>query len=67
MDNRLLEIVACPLCQGRLLYDKANQQMICRYDRVAYPVQDGIPQLLIESAVPLTASSEQEHKETKEI
>lgn len=42
MDNRLLEIVACPLCQGRLKYNE-NQQLICTYDKVAYPISQGIP------------------------
>ncbi|MEI8633897.1 Trm112 family protein [Vibrio sp. PP-XX7] len=46
MDHRLLEIVACPICKGKLTYDKDQQELICKFDRLAYPIQDGIPVLL---------------------
>jgi uncharacterized protein YbaR (Trm112 family) len=46
MDKSLLEILACPLCKGELLYDHANQELICRFDRVAYPVINDIPVML---------------------
>ncbi len=46
MDHRLLEIVACPVCKGKLIYDKSNQELICKLDRLAYPIKEGIPVLL---------------------
>ncbi len=46
MDKNLLEILACPVCKGELLYDQAEQELICKFDRVAYPVMDGIPVML---------------------
>lgn len=46
MDHRLLEIVACPVCKGKLFYDAANQELICKFDRLAYPIKEGIPVLL---------------------
>jgi uncharacterized protein YbaR (Trm112 family) len=46
MDKCLLEILACPICKGELLYDLANQELICRFDRVAYPVINDIPVML---------------------
>ncbi|CDL82640.1 Trm112 family protein [Xenorhabdus szentirmaii] len=46
MDHRLLEIIACPLCHGKLSYDKENFELICKLDRLAFPVRDGIPVLL---------------------
>ena len=46
MDNNLLEILACPVCKGELLFDKANQELICKFDHLAYPVIDGIPVML---------------------
>ncbi|MCA2015937.1 Trm112 family protein [Vibrio tritonius] len=46
MDHRLLEIVACPVCKSRLVYDKEKQELICKADRLAYPIKDGIPVLL---------------------
>ncbi|OOF08019.1 hypothetical protein BZG79_12715, partial [Salinivibrio sp. MA427] len=38
MDHRLLEIVACPSCQGKLFYNRDNNELICKFDRVAYPI-----------------------------
>lgn len=46
MDRNLLEILACPICKGELLFDMVNQELICRFDRVAYPVIDDIPVML---------------------
>ncbi len=59
MNARLLEIVACPMCQGRLEYDKNNERLICKFDQVAYPINQGIPVLLAEQAVPLTEQKKQ--------
>lgn len=59
MNGRLLEIVACPMCQGRLDYDKANERLLCKFDQVAYPIKQGIPVLLAEQAVPLSEATEQ--------
>ena len=42
----LTEILACPLCKGKLKYDQAEQQLICTFDRLAYPVKQDIPVLL---------------------
>lgn len=46
MKNNLLEILACPICKGELLFDSASQELICKFDRVAYPVIDDIPVML---------------------
>ncbi|MXP66283.1 hypothetical protein FD729_00600 [Pantoea sp. Nvir] len=46
MDHRLLEIVACPVCNGKLYYNNVHQEMICKPDRLAFPVREGIPVLL---------------------
>jgi uncharacterized protein YbaR (Trm112 family) len=58
MDKRLLEILVCPLCKGKLHYDKAAQELICRADRLAYPVRDGIPVMLEQEARALAADEE---------
>lgn len=50
MDKALLEILACPVCKGELLFDLANQELICRFDRLAYPVINDIP-VMVESRV----------------
>jgi len=46
MDKNLLEILACPACKGELILDQANQEFICKFDRVAYPIVDDIPVML---------------------
>jgi len=46
MEKNLIEILACPICKGELLYDSANQELICRFDRLAYPVINDIPVML---------------------
>jgi uncharacterized protein YbaR (Trm112 family) len=46
MDKTLIEILACPICKGELLYDSANQELICKFDRVAFPVINDIPVML---------------------
>ncbi|BCL70338.1 conserved hypothetical protein [Vibrio nigripulchritudo MADA3029] len=50
MDHRLLEIVACPVCKGKLTYDKDRQELISKVARLAYPIKDGIPVLLASEA-----------------
>lgn len=50
MDTKLLDILACPLCKGPVQYSKAQQVLVCRADRLAYPVRDDIPVMLEEEA-----------------
>ncbi len=50
----LADIIACPLCKGKLKYDKSEEQLICTFDRLAYPVRDNIPVLLADEARQLT-------------
>lgn len=50
----LTEILACPLCKGKLKYDQAALQLICTFDRLSYPVRDNIPVLLADEARELT-------------
>lgn len=45
-DHKLLDIIACPVCKGKLLLDKENQELICKFDRLAYPIRHDIPALL---------------------
>jgi uncharacterized protein YbaR (Trm112 family) len=50
MDPRLLEILACPICKGPLRYQRDAQVLVCRMDRLAYPIRDDIPVMLEEEA-----------------
>jgi uncharacterized protein YbaR (Trm112 family) len=58
VDKYLLEILVCPLCKGPLHYDKKAAELICRADRLAYPVRDGIPVMLEEEARELAPDEE---------
>lgn len=58
MDKKLLDILVCPVCKGELLYRKAEGELICRFDRLAYPVRDGIPVMLEQEARQLPADEE---------
>ena len=55
MDARLLEILVCPLCKGPLDYLKDEQELVCKADRLAYPIRDGIPVMLDEEARSVSA------------
>jgi uncharacterized protein YbaR (Trm112 family) len=50
LDKKLLEILACPLCKGDLTYDKANQELICLPDKLAFAIRDGVPVMLTDQA-----------------
>jgi len=50
VDKKLLEILVCPLCKGQLRYDKAKAELVCKADRLAYPIRDDIPVMLEDEA-----------------
>lgn len=58
MDKRLLDILACPVCKGPLIYRKEAGELICRADRLAFPVRDGIPVMLEDEARELAPDEE---------
>jgi uncharacterized protein YbaR (Trm112 family) len=58
VDNKLLDILVCPLCKGPLLYKKPQAELICKSCRLAYPVKDAIPVMLEEEARKLPAEEE---------
>jgi uncharacterized protein YbaR (Trm112 family) len=58
IDPRLLEILVCPLCKGPLVYRKAEGELVCKPDRLAYPVKDGIPVMLEDDARKLDPAEE---------
>ncbi len=58
MDARLLDILVCPLCKGPLLYKKTENELICKADRLAFLIKDGIPVMLEDEARKLPAEEE---------
>ena len=58
MDAKLLEILVCPHCKGPLLWRKEARELICKGDRLAFPVKDDIPVMLEEEARTLAPDEE---------
>ena len=65
MDNKLLDIFVCPLCNGRLTYLKPEKKhsihtqakegsLVCKFDRLAFPIIDDTPVILHEKAIQLS-------------
>ena len=55
MDAKLLDILVCPLCKSPLLYRKAEQELVCKADRLAFAIKDDIPVMLADEARVMTA------------
>lgn len=58
MDRKLLDILVCPVCKGPLYFNKPASELICRADRLAYPIRDDIPVMLEDEARELAADEE---------
>lgn len=48
IDSNLLSILVCPLCKGKL--EKEQNELCCNKCKLAYPIDDGIPVMLIDQA-----------------
>lgn len=62
MDARLLEVLVCPLCKGPLTHHKAQQELFCYGDRLAYPIRDDIPIMWVDQARALIDDEYQNRK-----
>lgn len=58
MDKKLLDILVCPVCKGELVYNRKDAELICKLDRLAFPIQDDIPVMLVDEARQLPADEE---------
>lgn len=50
MDTEMLNILVCPVCKGKLLYRKADKELVCKFDKLAYPIRNHIPIMLPDEA-----------------
>jgi uncharacterized protein YbaR (Trm112 family) len=50
LDPKLLELLVCPLTKGPLKYDRENNELISEQAKLAYPIRDGIPIMLVGEA-----------------
>ena len=55
MDKKLLDILVCPICKGPLALKKDAAELVCKADRLAYPIRDDIPVMLEQEARSLAA------------
>lgn len=60
VDYTLLEILACPLCKGKLAYNEKTMELICAFDKLAYPIRDDVPVMLEDHARQLSLSEYEE-------
>ncbi|MDN7127122.1 Trm112 family protein [Pseudidiomarina terrestris] len=50
LDERTLALLVCPVCKGRLVWLAQSKELVCRGDRMAFPVRDEIPILMTSAA-----------------
>ena len=50
VDPKILEILVCPLTKGPLEYDRKKQELLSHEAKLAYPIRDGIPIMLVDEA-----------------
>lgn len=53
-----LDILVCPLCKGSLDFDRQQQILTCKADRLAFPIRDGVPVMIEEEATRLDGSAQ---------
>jgi len=58
LDKNLLDILACPICKGKLIYSKTTGELVCKIDRLAFPIKDDIPVMLENEAREVAADEE---------
>ncbi|MGB5278649.1 MAG: Trm112 family protein [Gammaproteobacteria bacterium] len=57
MNKSLLQILVCPVCKGKLRYNKKSAELECDHDQLAFPVRNGVPVLLVMDARHLSTTN----------
>lgn len=50
LNSKLFDMLVCPLTKGPLAYNEKTQELISVHAKLAYPIRDGVPIMLIEEA-----------------
>lgn len=50
MNKNLLEILVSPISKSPLIYQKAQNELWSKTDKLAFPIRNGIPIMLVEEA-----------------
>jgi uncharacterized protein len=53
LNTKILDVIACPICKGKLHYAKDEQLLICNLDKLAFSIKAGVPIMLVEQAIPI--------------
>ena len=61
LDQKLLDILVCPVSKAPLEYDREREELVCRASGLAYPVRDGIP-IMLESEARQLSAEERERR-----
>jgi uncharacterized protein len=61
MDKKLLAILACPICKGKIHFNQKAQELICYADALAFPIRDEIP-VMLESEARSLSTEEKENR-----
>lgn len=62
LDQKLMSILACPVCKGDLHYDQVAKELICLPDALAYPVRDDVPVMLSNEARELSLEESEKYR-----
>lgn len=55
MNKNLFDILVCPACNGKLALTQDKKQLVCKFDKLAYVINDDIPNMVVEQAISLTS------------
>ncbi|AGF48993.1 Trm112 family protein [Candidatus Kinetoplastidibacterium galati] len=50
MKDNFIDVLICPKCGGKLVYNKIKTELICNADAIAFQIRDGIPIMLCDQA-----------------
>lgn len=59
VDPQIIDILVCPICKGALVKRPEDGALVCKADKLAFPVRDGIPIMLVEQASDVISKEEQ--------
>lgn len=62
LNTKILDVIACPICKGKLRYDKNQHILVCKFNRLSFPIKDGVPIMLVEEAQPLVKNHLKHHQ-----
>jgi uncharacterized protein YbaR (Trm112 family) len=53
LNHKVFDVIACPICKGKLQYDKNQQFLICKFNKLSFPIKNGVPIMLAKEAKPI--------------